>query len=102
MTTQENETEADIAIDALIRTWSVWDSYETFYIDELVPSIITEYPNNERLTAAERVLVARIKELLTKEQWLNLTALVRARIDYERNRIVREEQQRIEVLNLLN
>ena len=102
MTTQENETEADIAIDALIRTWSVWDSYETFYIDELVPSIVNEYPNNERLTAEERVLVARIKELLTKEQWLNLTELVRARIHYERNRIVREEQQRIKALNLLN
>ena len=102
MTTQENETEADIAIDALIRTWSVWDSYETFYIDELVPSIVNEYPNNERLTAEERVLVARIKELLTKEQWLNLTELVRARIYYERNRIVREERQRIKALNLLN
>ena len=102
MTTQENETEADIAIDALIRTWSAWDSYETFYIDELVPSIVNEYPNNERLTAEERVLVARIKELLTKEQWLNLTELVRARIYYERNRIVREERQRIKALNLLN
>ena len=46
MTTQENKTEADIAIDALIKTWSAWESYETFYIDELVPSIINEYPNN--------------------------------------------------------
>ena len=93
MTTHENKTDADIAIDALIKTWSAWESYETFYIDELVPSIINEYPNNERLTAAERVLVGRIKEVLTKEQWLNLVELVRSRILYNRNRIVREEQQ---------
>ena len=93
MTTHENKTDADIAIDALIKTWSAWESYETFYIDELVPSIINEYPNNERLTAAERVLVARIKEVLTKEQWLNLMELVRSRILFNRNRIVREEQQ---------
>ena len=89
MTTHENKTDADIAIDALIKTWSAWESYETFYIDELVPSIINEYPNNERLTAAERVLVGRIKEVLTKEQWLNLVELVRSRILYNRTSATR-------------
>ena len=64
--------ESDDAIDALINTWSVWESYETYYLDELIPTIINEYPNNEKLTLVETALVAKIKGVLTNEQWLNL------------------------------
>jgi len=86
-------SESDDAIDALINTWSVWESYESYYLDELIPTIIKEYPNNEKLTLVETALVAKIKGALTNEQWLNLRELVSARIHYKRNRIVREEQQ---------
>ena len=85
MTTQQNKTEVDIAIDALVGAWSGWENFEDFYLNELIPAIILEHPHNQILTPNENELVSRLKRTLTNEQWLNLSEIVRERIREKQN-----------------
>lgn len=78
-------------LDDLIRAWSRWDEKEQVYLEEVVPSIVnSDDPDFRWLERRgprrghyrgpdERIILVRLKELMSPEEWLNLPELLRER-----------------------
>jgi DNA helicase-4 len=84
-------------IDALISGWNQWEANESYYLDELVPSIVRG-DNSIRLMPRERELVAELHELLAADEWEQLPKWVQVRrahglVEIESDRKRQREEQ---------
>ena len=68
-------------LDALIGKWSKWEENERFYLEELAPRIVRSDDPEFRWMPEEeeRVLVTRLRALMSSEEWQILPELLRAR-----------------------
>ena len=68
-------------LDELIRTWSRWDDNESYYLEEHAPRIVrSDDPDFHWIDQEnERVVVTRLRALMSPDEWRILPELVRAR-----------------------
>ena len=69
-------------LDELIGArWSRWDEQEEFYLNELAPKIVRSSDPDFRWVdnEAERVVLVRLRALMSVEEWTVLPELIRAR-----------------------
>ena len=68
-------------LDDLIRTWSRWGEHERYYLEELAPRIVrSDSPVfSGRASASERVILVRLKALMSPGEWELLPELIRER-----------------------
>lgn len=86
-------------VDALIDHWSFWDQYETFYLKVLAPNLVENPGQGDE---KEREILAKLRILLSNEEWEALPVLIAERragrlseIESERLRKEAEQQERL-------
>ena len=94
------DTVAGRAMLDLVSSWSRWDVYKDYYLEELVPGFMRDISQaNEK----ERNLLNIIKENLNSEQWDNLPYLLNEAVEYlpvarrkNKERLIREQKEQRE------
>ena len=82
--------DAEKLIDALIEHWRFWELHESFYINTLAPSLISDPSTGDEL---EQETLAKLKKITTEDEWQSLPRLLAER----RSSMVREiEIKRLE------
>lgn len=82
--------DAEKLIDVLIEHWRFWELHESFYINTLAPSLISDPSAGDEL---EQETLAKLKKIITKDEWQSLPRLLAER----RSTILREiEIKRLE------
>jgi hypothetical protein len=82
-----------VLLDQLIDCWSSWESYESFYLDELAPAIVTG--KRDRLTGPELEAITALKAALSVDEWQRLPELLRQRLsDREAERLLAQARER--------
>ena len=63
-------------IDVLIEHWRFWELHESFYINTLAPSLISDPSAGDEL---EQETLAKLKKIITKDEWQSLPRLLAER-----------------------
>lgn len=88
--TMTSSRDAEKLIDALIEHWRFWELHESFYINTLAPSLISDPSTGDEL---EQETLAKLKKITTEDEWQSLPRLLAER----RSSMVREiEIKRLE------
>lgn len=82
--------DAEKLIDVLIEHWRFWELHESFYINTLAPSLISDPSAGDKL---EQETLAKLQKILKEDEWQSLPRLLAER----RSTILREiEIKRLE------
>lgn len=82
--------DAEKLIDVLIEHWRFWELHESFYINTLAPSLISDPSAGDDL---EQETLAELQKILKEDEWQSLPRLLAER----RSTILREiEIKRLE------
>lgn len=68
--------DAEKLIDVLIEHWRFWGLHESFYINTLAPSLISDPSTGDEL---EQETLAKLKKIITKDEWQSLPRLLAER-----------------------
>lgn len=68
--------DAEKLIDVLIEHWRFWELHESFYINTLAPSLISDPSAGDEL---EQETLAKLKKIITKDEWKSLPRLLAER-----------------------
>lgn len=68
--------DAEKLIDVLIEHWRFWELHESFYINTLAPSLISDPSTGDEL---EQEALAKLKKIITKDEWQSLPRLLAER-----------------------
>ena len=68
--------DAEKLIDILIEHWRFWELHESFYINTLAPSLISDPSAGDEL---EQETLAKLKKIITKDEWKSLPRLLAER-----------------------
>lgn len=68
--------DAEKLIDVLIEHWRFWELHESFYINTLAPSLISDPSAGDEL---EQETLAKLKKIITKDEWQSLPRLLAER-----------------------
>ena len=78
-------SETEKLIDTLLNYWGCWDLHEDFYLTKLTPSLVADPSIGTEL---EKATLAKLRQLLTIKEWLDVPNLVAQRRAY----VLREKQ----------
>ena len=97
------------ALDDLIRAWSRWDEHEQYYLEELAPRIARsddpdfrwldreQQRHGRRSGPTERMIVVRLKGLMSPGEWRILPELIRARRGLELHELESDAERRARI-----
>ncbi len=93
------------ALDDLIWAWSRWDEHEQYYLEELAPRIARsddpdfhwldreQQRSGRRSGPTERMIVVRLRELMSPGEWRILPELIRARRGLELHELESDDER---------